>query len=231
MFRKVAKLLIMTLSLVQLCSCTRDATAVSHMSNICSRVSTASTKYISDYVSLYPKSTLSNTDKILKQLQQGSLLGGIDETVDLDAKDLTIVNIEPKSEKMTCDLMLPYNAKSVEIIFHFDTGDDVKITIPYLVANTLSFVSVDLPAKASKVRVRSYTYDEVALDLGDSIDLKDNSNFKMLSNNTLSFNTKEETRFLIFSEYGIILDDVTLSGKGTTVIANGAAFLRKLEEK
>lgn len=231
MFRKVIKLTIAALCLVQLSGCTTDAIAVSHMSNICNYVDVNSTKYISDYVSLYPENTISDTEKILKQLQQGSMLGGLDETIDLDAKDLTIVNIEPKSEKMTCDLMLPYNAKSVKIIFHFDTGDDVKVTIPYLVANNLSFVSVDLPANASKVRVRSYSYDEVALNIGDSIDLKNNSDFKMLSNNTLSFATKEETRFLVFSKYGIILDDVTLCGKGTTVIANGAAFLRKLEEK
>lgn len=184
-------------------------------------------KPLSEFVSMYPDA-LSEEDLILQELN-GEVSSQFVELYDSDK--IAITNINPGYTKLSLDVMTPKDVRDVVISLRYNTGEIVSLYISLIPESQLVRASVDMPANAESVQLLSFDYSETNVNVLNVYDLgtRDCKKYKRKSNNTIAFEC-ENTRVLLLSEYGVILDDVTLDGSGTFTTAHAVTRIVEVEE-
>lgn len=235
--RKIKFIVITSLFVFILSSCGSNKLEVTHylLSSEQKYTIDATKKSLTDFTDLYPKDTRSDAQKLLESLQNDVHLQEPNmEPEGFDVGTLSITSIEPKYDKLIITLLSSVSVKNLQMIFEYDTGDIEKAKVVYVPSGYRIQFSISLPTDAKRIRLRNFTSEkadytfvktsEVFTELTNQSSIK----AKRLSNNTIWFNDKPGYYF-ITSEYGKVLDEVYLSGKGSFVTANGFCKIIRVE--
>lgn len=223
---------LLLISTLFLCGCsTNDAVVTHHLLNCSEEEDTtnaSSTKSLTKFVDLYPKSSKSEAE-ILSSLLNDDSIELLDyDSIDIEVGVLSVNNITPQYNKLNFSVMTTCDASSLRLYFKFDTGDIESVTLDVVPSGILISSSINLPEKAKKVKLLDFTYTPATIILEKTYEIDECNEFKHLSNNTISFNC-DAGRYLVTTQYGKILDDLELSGKGSVVTANGATHIVKIK--
>lgn len=223
---------LLLISILVLCGCGKNDAIVTHHLLNCSEkeetIDTTSLKSLTKFVDLYPKSSKSEAEILSSLLDDDSIESMDYDSIDIEVGVLSINNITPQYNKLNFSVMTTCDTSSLRLYFKFDTGDIESVTLDAVPSGILISTSIDLPEKAKKVKLLDFTYTPATIIIEKTYEIDECNEFKHLSNNTIRFSC-DAGRYLVTTQYGKILDDLELSGKGSVVTANGATNIVKIK--